>query len=556
MKAKPSRHIHSGIPVRDGGGSRSMRQNWRLVILATGLVLAYLLLDWIAHTNTAGHSPDTPWNPPPGIALAGLLIAGLAWTPVLFIAALLSELWVRDMSATPAQAVLLATVVTTGYTALAGLLRSGFLAIDWRQTQMRDMILFVLCTTAVTLLIAGGYVLLLQSDLGTIWHLGAARHLLRYWIGDLIGVLVFAPLILLLCSGRMRFAQRRRDAFAHGFGIFLAIIFALWVVYGNVPSEQITSLYLMFLPLIWASLRFGLSGAIIATVVLQVGVIALSHLGSQSDATVLQFQIRLLAIAVTGLFLGMAVDELHSTAQKLRERQAELDRSLRLAASAELASAMAHELNQPLSAIGIYTRSCEILLRERPVPELSETMAKIGVEVRRAGDVVHRLREFYRSGGSKLDSVAPVELLRAAVETLQERAARHRIAIEYRVESGLPTLSIERVQIATVLHNLLSNAIEAIRDAGSMRREVAVSARSGRDGMVTISVADTGPGIDADEVENLFRPFRSTKNYGLGLGLSMSYSIIAAHGGTLRIAPVSVGCCFELTLPVTIQEKE
>ena len=520
----------------------------RNAMLAAGFIAVYVLLDWMAHYYASGPQADTPWNPAQGVGLAWLLLYGNSWLPVLFLATLAAELLLRGEVVPLTQSILISALMTAGYAGLAGMLRSGPLAIDVHMQRMRDMILFTISTACATLVIATLY-MLLQSDLTVLWDPWVARSLIRVWIGELIGVLVFGPLVILIWSGRLRLSTQRSNAFAHGFGIFLAALFAFWAVYGNVPTEQITSLYLLFLPLIWASLRFGLSGSVVIVLILQIGVILLSHLGSQSEATVLQFQIRLLAIAVTGLYLGVAVDQLLSTEQKLRERQAELDRTLRLAASAELASAMAHELNQPLSAIRLYTRSCELLLQSQRIAEMKETMVKIGIEVQRAGDVVHKLRDFYRSGGAQTEIIGVAALLSHAVETLRERAARHDTAIVFRPGPALPSVLVDRVQIETVLHNLLANAIEAIRDANCEVRRIILSATVGED-MIEVSVQDSGPGLTTSDAEQVFRPFYSSKSYGLGLGLSMSRSIIEAHGGTFEVMPSPVGCCFRFRLPI------
>jgi len=553
MSQMPFRLRSPGDPAASLSWTARSATGATQAVLAAGFIAVYVLLDWMVPAYATGPLADTPWNPSPGIGLAWLLVFGVSWAPLLFIAALLANYAGAGPQFSLAQSLLQSALLTAGYAGLAYFLRAGPLSVDLHLSRMRDMIIFTLATTAATLLIAALLVLLL-SDIARPPRLEDAPLLVRVWIGDLVGVLVFTPLILLLWSRPLRFTPRDRNAFTHVFGIFLSALFGFWVVYGNNPAEQITSLYLMFLPLIWAALRFGLPGALLTLLVLQAGIILLSQMGSQGDATVLQFQIRLLAIAVTGLFLGVAVDDLHNAEQKLRERQAELNRSLRLAASAELATAMAHELNQPLSAIGIYTRICEMLLQARPVPELQDTMVKIGAEVRRAGEVVHKLREFYRSGGSRLESTAVAKLLRTATQFIQERAERHGIAMVVDAGVDLPPVSVDRMQIETVLHNLLANAVEAIRDAGgSSERLIRLRAAAAANEMVEITVQDSGPGLSETEAKHLFHPFTSSKSYGLGLGLSMSRSIVAAHGGNLEIVPGKGGCCFRFTLPCAMR---
>ena len=197
--------------------------------LATCLVALYVLLGWVVNTFATVPLTEPPWNPSSGLGLACLLTLGLSWTPVLYLGILISELTVSLAQPSLAQAILESALSTAGYVALAGLLRSGPLAIDIRLTRTRDMVIFSLTTGSVTLLMALFYAML-RSDLDVMLTFGDARHLVRFWIGELVGILVFAPLLLLFWAGRLRFSLRSQDAFLHGFGIFLTVLFAFWVV--------------------------------------------------------------------------------------------------------------------------------------------------------------------------------------------------------------------------------------------------------------------------------------------------------------------------------------
>ena len=165
---------------------------------------------------------------------------------------------------------------------------------------------------------------------------------------------------------------------------------------------------------------------------------------------------------------------------QLRERESELARSLRVAAAAETASALAHELNQPLSAIGSYVRACALLL-ERPEANrerLEATMRTVVAEVGRAGEIVRRLRDFFRSGTSRFERAAPADLVRNVVAAAAPRFARHRIDVRLDIEAGLPDLHVDRLQIETVLQNLLGNAIDAINARKCGRAAVTVRVAS------------------------------------------------------------------------------
>ncbi len=512
----------------------------------------YVFVDMVARTFSNGPMSVTPWNPAIGVGVAFLVVAGLGWTPVMFMALLCSEFVAVSLGFAGYQSLTLPLLSTIGYAALAGMLRIYRPALGEMLTRTRDVIVFVLATAGITLLLAG-LSLLVHAATHSDWRLEATRLMARYWIGDLLGVLVFLPLTCLIWKGRGRPLHRSDESLLHIVGIFIATMLAFYAFYGKVPGEQITSLHLMFLPLIWAALRFGQSGALLLVLVIQLGVVILSNLGSEPESTVIEFQIRMLAIALTGLFFGTVVDERIATEIQLRERQGELDRTLRLASSVELASAMAHELNQPLSALSIYAQTCELMLRDTSLPEIRETMGKIGIEARRAGEVVHRLRDFYRSGGSALKNTGVAALIDDAVDSIEARAMRYQVVIRQDCDPHLPMVSIDRIQIQMALHNLLANAIDAMRDANSPERLIGIVARMANKSEVCITVSDTGPGINAQAVDSLFRPFNSTKTYGLGLGLSMSRSIVNAHGGELRSIPSPSGCIIEMTLPVLAQ---
>ena len=239
-------------------------------------------------------------------------------------------------------------------------------------------------------------------------------------------------------------------------------------------------------------------------------------------------------------------------ALQLRERQFELDRSLRLVGASELASALAHELNQPLSAIGSYVRACQLMVGGgRDVPKsLTDTMEKVVVEVTRAGNVVHQLRDFFRTGSGQLAPLKLRELLQGALDAARPRLERHHVAWRMECPPSLPNVLADRIQVETVLHNLIANAIDALTMTSDRPRELIVSAELDTPRFVRISVADNGTGVPHDITAQLFRPFATSKPHGMGLGLAISRSIVEARGGRLWLQPVERGSVFCFTLPV------
>jgi two-component system sensor kinase FixL len=175
-------------------------------------------------------------------------------------------------------------------------------------------------------------------------------------------------------------------------------------------------------------------------------------------------------------------------------------------------------------------------------------MNKIVAEANRAGGVVRRLRDFFRSGSSHVEAIAPGVLIQEALATVQERAQRHRVAIRQRVDAT-PHVHVDRVQVESVLHNLLANAIDAVKERGDAR-EVRIEATADAPGFIRIAVADNGAGVAPDVAASLFDPFVTTKAKGMGLGLAISRSIVDAHGGRLWHEPRQPGSAFCFTLPV------
>jgi two-component system, LuxR family, sensor kinase FixL len=235
-----------------------------------------------------------------------------------------------------------------------------------------------------------------------------------------------------------------------------------------------------------------------------------------------------------------------------RKHQAELAHVARVSLAGEMAAGLAHELSQPLTAITAYARGCLRMLAG-PVPEpalLHEGLGEVVQQSERAGDVLDRLREFVRGGEYRrvLTEVKP--LISAAVSLTRMDAEQQAVEVATRIEPGLPAVLADRIQIEQVLLNLLRNAMDAMEGAHTERRSIVVTARRKSRHAIEIAVADTGPGIAGEVSEAIFEPFVTTKSRGMGMGLSISHSIIESHGGSLRVTPnLPSGAIFVFDLP-------
>jgi two-component system, LuxR family, sensor kinase FixL len=242
---------------------------------------------------------------------------------------------------------------------------------------------------------------------------------------------------------------------------------------------------------------------------------------------------------------------------RLQELQAELVHISRLTALGEMASALAHELNQPLSAIANYMKGSRRLLENISDPQavmIREAMDKAAEQSLRAGQIIRRLRDFVARG----ETERRIESLKKLVEEASALAlvgAKDRgVRVTYALDPRLDLVLADKVQIQQVVLNLMRNAIESMEQ--SERRDLVVSTERGDDGMAIVKIADTGTGIAPEIAGQLFQPFVTTKSQGLGVGLSISRTIVESHGGRIWVeSNPGGGTVFRFTLR-TVREED
>jgi two-component system sensor kinase FixL len=224
----------------------------------------------------------------------------------------------------------------------------------------------------------------------------------------------------------------------------------------------------------------------------------------------------------------------------------------RFATIGEMAAGVAHELNQPLTAISNYARACENFLRRtgEEQPDVRDALREIGREADRAAGIIRRLRDLVRGQPTERAAADLNELVAELEELIQSNARVYNVRMRFDLASPLPRVVVDRVQIQHVLLNLVGNALEALRSAAPAQREVVIQTQAAGAGEVELSVTDSGPGIAPQVAGRLFTPFVSTKPSGTGLGLVSSQTIVRAHDGTLGYRPnAPSGACFFMRLP-------
>ena len=277
--------------------------------------------------------------------------------------------------------------------------------------------------------------------------------------------------------------------------------------------------------------------------------------GQRSDGSTFPMELAVgeMHVREQRFFTGFIRDltERQQTEARMQELQSELVHMSRLTAMGEMASALAHELNQPLSAIANYMKGSRRLLENREdqgAGLLRDAMDKAADQAMRAGDIIRRLRDFVARGESERRVEDLKKLIEEASALALVGAKDKGVRVRFAFAPGLDYVLADKVQVQQVLLNLIRNAVDAMESAD--RRELIVTTSPTPDNMVEISVADTGSGISPEVASQLFQPFVTTKSQGMGVGLSISRTIIESHGGSIAQRPnPGGGTVFFFTLP-------
>ncbi len=275
--------------------------------------------------------------------------------------------------------------------------------------------------------------------------------------------------------------------------------------------------------------------------------------GERKDGSTFPMELAVgeMSVAEARFFTGFIRDltDRQQTETRLQELQSELVHVSRLTALGEMASALAHEINQPLSAIANYLKGSKMLLDRAVVPHarVAEAVDRAANEALRAGEIIRRLRDFVSRGETERRIENLPKLIEEASALALVGAKEHGVRVRFDFDPQVDLVLVDKVQIQQVALNLIRNAVDAMIE--SPRRHLTVTVVPSDNDMALVSVADTGPGVSEDVAGQLFQPFITTKRSGMGVGLSISRTIVEAHGGRIWVeANEGGGAVFRFTV--------
>ena len=253
-------------------------------------------------------------------------------------------------------------------------------------------------------------------------------------------------------------------------------------------------------------------------------------------------------------YIGSAIDitQRRETESDLRQQRAELAHMTRVSTMGELAASLAHELNQPLTAILSNAQAAQRFMAANPtdLEEVHAILTDIAHDGSRAGEVIRRMRALVRKERRDFAALDLASVIREVMALLHSDAILHNVRVSLELTQNLPRVLGDKVQLQQVVVNLLLNAFDAMKDSRETEREVVVWTQRDGTAMVRVAVRDCGPGLSRDMTEKIFQPFFTTKREGIGMGLAISRSIVEAHGGHLWAENNSNGATFYFTVPV------
>jgi signal transduction histidine kinase len=452
-----------------------------------------------------------------------------------------------------------AAIIACTYT-IAALVARRYFKIDAGLGRLRDVTILLGIGMVATIVLA----LLITAMLLALGRLGTADitpAFARHLVGNIIGIAVVSPLVL-------RIARHWREGslavLVRGAGLemaaYLLITGALLWTFVTIPGfDDHQYFYVLFLPVIVAAVRHGLDGACVSLAFTQVGLVAAMRHFSYDAVAFTEFQLVMFVLTATGLVVGAVVSERRAIDQivraaeaQLKEKESEAERAARLSLLSGMASSIAHDVSQPMTAARALARSAQQILRAKPtdLARADGNLANLISHIDHASGIIRRTRDFVSRSQPHPSTIDLRLLIEDALALIGPEAKARNIEIMLDVPEDLPTLHADRVQLQQLVLNLIRNSLDSITEAKVKHGRVRITACA-EDGHILVSVADNGGGVEAEIADKLFVPLTTSKSDGLGLGLAICDSIVGAHGGKIWLHSNAPGATdFRFTLPL------
>jgi two-component system, LuxR family, sensor kinase FixL len=533
---------------------RSHLTSSKFWLTGIGFLAVYLACNKVTEWHQFDGLAITLWSPDNGLSLL-LLTEGAVFAPFVFLAAVLSDVFIAGVHHSLYVTVAAEFVLTVGYVGLAAVLRHT-LKFDPRRVRLADVVVLLTFVPAGTTLTSFSYcgALYLGGALPADQFYAAMRY---FWIGDTVGIITVIPaatsVFVFLSNARWRWSG---DALVSCSVFILGTCLGFAVLFGVGDAKEYHMFYPLFLPIIWVGIRGGYAGVAVALLAIQLGLVATTtYLGCEvKDFSV--FQMLMLVLSITGLLLGSVITEREQAAQLLREQQTELAHVSAYAIAGAMGMALAHEISQPLSTVAIYLHAARRMLQSGAASApVMDALSMAEMEARRTREVLERIRDFVSIG--KLD-LKPLDLTNLALKIgalCREEATARGVHVEIENIRPIPVVTADRIQIEQVLNNLVANAIDAASERTDAPGIVVVRVAR-RGDRVVVQVEDNGPGVAPEMADSLFEAYQTTKPRGMGLGLPLSLQIVQKHAGRLWWEPiVPEGTRFLVELQINAPDK-
>lgn len=529
----------------------------KTILAHLGFLVAYMVLFHLSNIFPTTDLRSTPWNPEAGIAVAAGAFLGWSAVPMIAVANFLGHQ-------------LEGSAFAIGWDAIAAVMHAlifagtGALRHDTIRALNNATVAAVLRFLGLAFVITALSAIVRLAIAMAAMHLSPA-YLLTYIValsvGNLIGITTIVPMFFAIQTPAEvgRYLSRWPVFLGFWLGAILVISF---IVFGLKRIDEFKFFYLVFIPVIALAVKGGFVAAVPSIVISDISMIAIMFWRDFEPSTATELQVLMISLSITGLILGAAISErqgvsrlLEESYARLQESQASLLHATRISLASEMAAALAHELNQPLSSIRNFVRSVRRNLDKGNVDEerIKSDIDAAVKQVDAAANLIKKTRHFLEKGEVSFVDVDLGQLLDVCIELVDPELKKSQISISVSLPPSLSKVSANPLQLQQVILNLVRNAKESIVEGNAMLREIIIEVRAhSRPGHIEVSVSDSGPGISEEIRPMLFKPLKSSKKDGLGLGLSLCSTIILAHGGDLWCDQGRrSGARFVFTIPIT-----